>query len=363
MIKNKGGEAARDAIELLQIFSFFHYDGISEEIFRRAWENLQGGWYSEWMRSNQLSLLQQESVAWDAGRLRSGLALLSSFSLINHDKNGFVSIHPLVHTWARDSLSSDEERMWTISMCSMAVSISRAFQTVDYRFRKQLVPHIDTCLNTYEDGVFHRREVDEEYLSMAQNFALAYSEAGRQRDALQLRETVVAAHKRTLGEEHPDTVGSMHNLAISYSEVGRRQEALQLTETVVAALKRTLGEEHPDTVGSMHNLAISYSEVGRRQEALQLTETVVAAHKRTLGEEHPDTLGSMHALANRYSEVGRQQEALQLTETVVAALKRTLGEEHPDTLLSMQNLTAFEYANQNGVSQQPRERVLPNTSI
>jgi hypothetical protein len=43
MIKNKGGEAARDAIESLQIFSFFHYDGISEEIFRRAWENLQGG--------------------------------------------------------------------------------------------------------------------------------------------------------------------------------------------------------------------------------------------------------------------------------------------------------------------------------
>jgi hypothetical protein len=32
MIEDKGGEAARDAIELLQIFSFFHHDGISEEI-------------------------------------------------------------------------------------------------------------------------------------------------------------------------------------------------------------------------------------------------------------------------------------------------------------------------------------------
>jgi hypothetical protein len=136
------------------------------------------------MRSNQLSLLQQESAAWDAGRLRTGLALLSSFSLINHDKNGFVSIHPLVHTWARDYLSSDEERMWTIAMCSMAVSISWAFQTVDYRFRKQLVPHIDACLHTYEDGVFHLRQVGEECLSMALHFALAYSEAGRQREAL-----------------------------------------------------------------------------------------------------------------------------------------------------------------------------------
>jgi hypothetical protein len=58
----------------------------------------------------------------------------------------------------------------------------------------------------------------------------------------------------------------------------------------------------------------------------------------------------MHALAISYSEVGRRQEALQLLETVVAAHKRTLGEEHPDTLHSVQNLTAFEYAQQNGVS-------------
>jgi hypothetical protein len=34
---------------------------------------------------------------------------------------------------------------------------------------------------------------------MAQLFALVYGEAGRQREALQLLETVMAAHKRTLG--------------------------------------------------------------------------------------------------------------------------------------------------------------------
>jgi len=76
-------------------------------------------------------------------------------------------------------------------------------------------------------------------------------------------------------------------------------------EKVVVVNKRTLGEEHPDTLGSMHNLANCYREVGRRQEALELLEKVVVARRRTLGEEHPDTLRSMHALAIRYSEVGR----------------------------------------------------------
>jgi hypothetical protein len=78
--------------------------------------------------------------------------------------------------------------------------------------------------------------------------------------------------------------------------VGRLEEALQLSEKVVAARKRTLGEEHPDTLTSMHSLAISYSKVGRREEALQLLEKVVAASKRTLGEEHPDTLLSQRNL-------------------------------------------------------------------
>ena len=89
---------------------------------------------------------------------------------------------------------------------------------------------------------------------------------------------------------------------------------------MVAARKRTLGEEDSDTLASMHNLAIRYSEVGQREEALQLIEKVVAARKRTLGEEHPDTLLSMHVLANIYSEIGQREEALQLIEMVVAVM-------------------------------------------
>ena len=75
---------------------------------------------------------------------------------------------------------------------------------------------------------------------------------------------MVEATKRTLGEEHPDTLRSIHSLAIEYSEAGRGQEGLQLIEQVVEARKRTLGKEHPDTLRSIHDLAIRYSEAGRR---------------------------------------------------------------------------------------------------
>jgi tetratricopeptide (TPR) repeat protein len=344
MIAEMSTADAHDAVEILQMFSFLHHDGISEEIFQQAWKNLWSQQCSEWIRSHQLHiLLRHQSSDWDPYLARKALSLLSSFSLISRDKKGLISIHPLVHAWARDRLScSEQERFWTLTASTIAISIPWAFQIFDYRFRKSLVPHIDACLGFYDDGIFHLRESGQDCLNMADKFALTYGEVGRQQEALQLTETVVEARKRTLGEGHPGTLWSMHNLANKFSEVGRRQEALQLTEAVVGAHKRTLGEEHPDTLGSMHNLAISYSEVGRRQEALQLTEAVLEVRKRTLGEEHPDTLGSMHNLAISYSEVGRRQEALQLTETVVEARKRTLGEEHPDTLQSMHNLTTMK---------------------
>ena len=345
MIEEMPNEVARDAIGLLKIFSFLHYDGISEVIFRRAWENMRSTTSSDWMRSHQSDIiLRQTSQEWDVYPFRAAVSLLLTFSLISRDKDDLISLHPLVHTWARDRLSpSDEETMWTQTTSTVALSIPWTFQTVDYRFRRSLVPHTDACLGGRNNGIFHLHDIGEDCQRMAAKFALVYSEAGRGQEGLQLTEQVVEARKRTLGEEHPHTLRSMQSLANRYSEAGRGQEGLQLTEQVVEARKRTLGEKHPHTLRSMYNLAIRYSEAGRGQEGLQLTEQVVEARKRTLGEEHPDTLGSMQCLANRYSEAGRGQEGLQLTEQVVEATKRTLGEEHPDTLCSMHNL-AISYS-------------------
>jgi hypothetical protein len=86
--------------------------------------------------------------------------------------------------------------------------------------------------------------------------ALILAENGWTKDALQLTEEVLRLQKSKLGEDHPETLGSMANLANRYSEAGRRSEALQLTEEVLKLRKSKLGEDHPDTLTSMANLAI-----------------------------------------------------------------------------------------------------------
>ncbi|KAL2052027.1 hypothetical protein ABVK25_007719 [Lepraria finkii] len=361
MIEERSSEAGQDALELLQIFSFLHHEGISEEIFSQACYTLRNNRQSDWMLSHMpKTVLRRSHQEWDTDTLRIAVSVLLSFSLIYRDKENLISIHPLVHIWVRDRLGpSDEETVWTQTTSVIALSIPQTFRIADYRFRQALVPHLDICLSFRKEGIFYLGDIGDDCQRMASGFALVYSEAGRVQEALQLTERVVEARKRTLGEEHPDTLGSMHSLAISYSEAGRVQEALQLTERVVEARKITLGEEHPNTLGSMHSLAISYSEAGRVQEALQLTERVVEAGKITLGEEHPNTLGSMHSLAISYSEAGERQKALQLTERVVEVRKMTLGEEHPDTLGSMHNLAiSYSEAGERQKALQLTERVV-----
>jgi tetratricopeptide (TPR) repeat protein len=343
IIEAKSSDVAQDAVELLQIFSFLHHEGISEEMFHQAWKGIKNRKRSDWIYGHQPRiLLRQNAQDWDSYVLRKAMSILLSFSLISRDKNDLISIHPLVHMWARDRMSRpEEEQIWMLALSTLAMSIPRDFQLSDYRLRQSQLPHINACLAFHDDGVFHLRDVGKECLEMAETFALTYSEAGRRPQALQLIEQLVEISKRTLGEEHPDALRSMHNLAVQYNNTGRRPEALQLTERVFEIRKRTLGEEHLDTLRSMHSLAVYYNGAGRRPEALQLMERVFETYKRTLGEEHPDTLHSMHSLAVQYNDTGRRPDALQLTERVFEIRKRTLGEEHPDTLNSMHNLAVY----------------------
>ncbi|WP_235502896.1 tetratricopeptide repeat protein, partial [Kitasatospora sp. Root187] len=61
--------------------------------------------------------------------------------------------------------------------------------------------------------------------------------------------------------------------------------------------RRTLGDDHPDTLRSAHNLAAVLHSLGEHTEARRLDEDTLARRRRTQGDDHPDTLRSAHSLA------------------------------------------------------------------
>ncbi|KAL9113982.1 MAG: hypothetical protein Q9187_007548 [Circinaria calcarea] len=281
MIKKMGNKTAHNAIEILQLFSFMHFDGISEDILKEARRRMQSRQFSEWTLSHQLAMLRDdESKDWESGPIREAVAVLLSFSLISIDAKNHISMHPLVHTWARYRLAEvEQKRLWRVAASTLAISISWEFQSLDYYFRRSVLSHVGSCLSSCDSELFAVGKGELERLQIAAKFALVFKENGRLLNAIELSEKILEAERRILGDEHPVTLTSINNLASSYSELGRWQEAMELKEKVLEARKRILGDEHPDTLTSINNLANSYSELGRWQEAMELEEKLLEVKK------------------------------------------------------------------------------------
>ncbi|KAN0070689.1 hypothetical protein V8E54_011558 [Elaphomyces granulatus] len=342
-IKSRSDKTSKRTIELIRILGFFHHDNISDEIFERAWKNTRG---VETLQENLAGMFyvssEQGGSEWDPTMIREAAVLLASFSLIKLDPiHHSMSMHPLVHAWARDRLSEDLRQHYRAAASyTLSSAISWTFHTSDYRFRRMLIPHIDSCLGSCQSASAILKYSDDHQVEMAHKFSLAFSENGRLRDSMELREKTLEARQRTLGSEHLDTLVSMNDLSLSYSGLGRHQEAMELSEKIFKVGQRTLGSEHPDTLRAMNNLARSYHDLGRYQVSIELSEKIFKARQRILGSEHPDTLRTMNSLGMNYNNLGRYQESMELWEKILEARQRVLGSEHPDTLRTMNNLAS-----------------------
>ena len=339
-------EAARNAMELLQIFCFWHFDGISEEMFRKAGTNsFQSYDYYREMAIPRV-LVVDDHGQWDAYPFRQAIALLSSFSLISSNgRDELISIHPLVHTWARDRLAEDERlNFWRVAVITLGASIPLGKTSSDYKLRRLRLPHINSCIKIYYSRDVFTNDMQLLGASTAEHFARVYYERGQYKESIELEEQIVKIRETVLGNEDLLTLIARHNLAVSYKEVpDRRQDALRLLEPLVETRTRILGPENKYTLSSMHSLTFTYHCVNRMQDAIRLYEQVLKSRKRILGDEHEHTLVAMHNLAKVYSDLGRHDDALVLAQHVLDRRRRVLGDEHPDTLNTM-GLTAMIYS-------------------
>jgi hypothetical protein len=69
--------------------------------------------------------------------------------------------------------------------------------------------------------------------------------------------------------------------------------------------KRVLGDEHPDTLNSMHNLAYTLCSLSRQKEAVALIELCFQLRQQVLGEQHPDTQLSLKTLDGWRADLGK----------------------------------------------------------
>src|SRR6202035_4450296 len=135
-------QVAESAIAILQTFAFFHFDGISEDIFRRAAEAPDIQLRATFILPCQL-LVRKKGGKWDLSFFREGIRMLISYSLINKSGSGVYLMHPLVHCWSRDRMLQPEQQTRCMSAKTLlAQSITFQYASQDYAFRRTLLLHI-----------------------------------------------------------------------------------------------------------------------------------------------------------------------------------------------------------------------------
>ncbi|KAJ7921628.1 P-loop containing nucleoside triphosphate hydrolase protein, partial [Mycena leptocephala] len=252
------------AAMFLQLCSFLHREGISEEIFRRAatYRFPSSGPSQEELQKplEFLSYLLTPTGEWDPLSFLKLTNEIKAYSLISFDPAKKVfSIHPPIHAWNRTLMANP-----ALYHSIMGAILGMAVFEIPVQDRQlaslRLLPHVESVLQV-------NRGFSPDFRS---EYALVYNQAGKYTEAADLRMAVLEKRKQLLGEDHPDTLIAMANLAVTYWGLKEFKKAEKLQVVVWEKRKQLLGDDHPDTLRAMRNLASTYRSLGKQTKAEDL---------------------------------------------------------------------------------------------
>lgn len=416
-LERKGTLASEDAIELLHIFAFFHRENIprslldlsvsnkkvedeqSEEIARSQlqtdtrtlrlpspssipadlWRTLCAAIHVYRGPPALPRLIQdgRESSSDDDNdfdvRVSDALRELTSLSLVSFNKhNNTYSMHPIVHTWARErpSMSLRDQFHWA-NVAGMVVSaaillpipsVRTTYQKDDYLI--SLLPHVEQVQEFRMDfgekmdrskatswqawlvrpfgTIFQVKDANE--MLMLVKFSLVFVTSGHWREAEPLLIKVREFLHSTLGPRHEKSRIVTAFLSEVYIGLERALTAAGLQQEILEICQEQLGDDHPDTLRARDKLGTIWWRLGQYTKARRHQEIAVDGLKNhpDVGPEHEDTFTAMDNLGRtivKFWEPHHLERGFQLHHEAVEGLGRILGHDHDKTLKSKQSLS------------------------
>jgi tetratricopeptide (TPR) repeat protein len=377
-------ETRKDSPQLLEVLSTFHYESVPLDIFVDAGEPVKSAlkirkkWemYSDAMTAWHVAQLpdfvrtEKDELRF---RLNEAVTRLEALALVRIDASArsgaSVSMHPLVHGWARDRQSQRKKKQ-TLRMTECIVAFSSWGS--DWRpYHRHFAPHlklvVESDVELVDDAIRHRG-----VLQLCVNIAWIYHLTGLDRamyefigtifkrlglrntkptltlrglyhsfaaasslvgsspaEVLEVRKAIARLDKKTRVENDPARLENLCALGVAYLKTGQSKQAVALLRKAVKA-RQDLGEEHKDLLRAQRILALALSENGQYEEAIPLIEKVVGIRERLLPADHVSRQTSQSVLAIAYLHNGQVAEATPLLEELARLEAQTIAEMDPD---------------------------------
>ena len=402
---------ADDAIQLLQMLSFFHRENIRIEFLTKAamnpalerkeqekeaakeaanqsnrekksWSStfssliLQLGMFLYKERTPPVlpNFLQDSATFERFGdfRLNAALSELTQLSLITYnDINDSYSMHPVVQMWARErpEFRTGEQAVWcqaattVLAQCILLPPL--ASTEADERFRHDLLPHINHVRERQKEidqkinknrqrcktaWLHSQATLTRTQIGQMARFSRVYSQGGNWDEALKLQLAVKNLCLKMLGPDHTSTM--LINLALSgtYWQLGQGNKAAELQEQVLQAYENSLGEKHQKTLKVMDILGESRWQQGRFTDSLKLHENAYNGMVIALGPVHEDALKAANNLGRAHAALWHPVEARNILKEAVNGMKMNdqLGPAHLNTLIAINDLAMTYMENEGG---------------
>lgn len=366
-LESSSKEKYRDAVELLHVFSFFHFqnirfdvlvssainplkeeeqqreDGKKEEELRKklakpprkSWimfiRELRAFVYGKLATPLPLPGVLRNRDGLDLNaledevhvRLRHALSVLIERSLIMRQDSatGRYSMHRLVHKWVRErpEMSTAHQALWCqVSMTTLSSSIRRppyGDSESESRIRRELIPHIR---HVCACQVVLDKRLEET--------------ATRAKPIWQLKKS----YGRLQAEQDV-------RFSRVYAETGHFEDARVLQKRALEFVAGRLGWDHPLAIWLSLFLTKTLWEMSEVDNATRQLREARALCVNSLGEDHPLTLDVTDLLGSALYLKGRWADATALHASNVEKMTMLYGEKHEKTLKSIRNLGRLYY--------------------
>ena len=306
-------EELPEAEKLLQIISFLHWNKIPcflLEIWIRETKGL---------KDFELEL-----------ELDARLTKLAEYSMIDVGVEN-ISIHSLVQTVVRDSLSEDDKQKHLLVLLDIFHQELLFYyeNTNNLNEEKKLILHVEKFLNHLRlfDELYRTKNVA--YLLSVLGHYLNYFKTELMR-SFYLLSSAVDILEEIFGKNSLEVSIIYNNIGSALYAQGKFPEALAHFQNSLRITKKTLGENHVGVSIICNYIGSVLHAQGKFPEALVHHQNALRITKEKLGENHAKVAITYSKIGSVLHAQGKFSEALAHHRNALRITKETLGENHVD---------------------------------
>ena len=279
------------------------------------------------------------------------------FKAVERYKGGFGGVNNMIMEKLRDWVEMSARMIVndgrTISDCESAGSNSQLDHCRD-KVSIASVLHIQNKLAEaeakYKEAIADMKKLpcssptDYFVLTTMSKLASLYRQQNKTTEATRIYYQVLEGFRRTLGDDHLDTLRTCSSLASLIRKERNYGQALELYNSLLEGFQRAHkgDNDHPDILTTLRNIANIHTDQGSYDVANALFKVALTGYERRLGENHVETLKTVQFMAILLQKQCFYKEAEKMYSRAVIGYEKALGPRHPETIKIRSNLESLK---------------------